>query len=202
MLTCLSDSLFKVDKLIVPKILQSQKIHETHLGTVRCKSRARRVLLWPGMSAQREDCCGLPGVWRTLQSKSKGAIGSNGISRSTLGEGWGRSFWAHQPPQHDHGWLFLKEAWHTYHLSWIIWQPRTSSPLSKVRSTDTEFQINDHRQRTSGCFYCICSIHDLLCYLTHNNQSLLSTSKQANRKKCTDCQTLVDEGDRSTQSAA
>ena len=39
-------------------MLQSQmleKIHETHLGIVRCKSRARRVLLWPGMSAQREE---------------------------------------------------------------------------------------------------------------------------------------------------
>ena len=64
-LTCLSDSLLKVDKLIVPKMHQLQmldKIHETHLGIVRCKSRARRVLLWPGMSAQREDCCSLPGV--------------------------------------------------------------------------------------------------------------------------------------------
>ena len=64
-LTCLTDSLLKVDKLIVPKMLQSEmleKIHETHLGIVRCKSRARRVLLWPGMSAHREDCCSLPGV--------------------------------------------------------------------------------------------------------------------------------------------
>ena len=56
--TCLSDSLPKVDKLIVPEMLQTQmleKIHETHLGIVRCKSRARRVLLWPGMSAQIEE---------------------------------------------------------------------------------------------------------------------------------------------------
>ena len=33
---------------------------------------------------------------------------------------------------------------------------------TKVRSPDMEFQINDHRQRTSGCFFCICSIHDWL----------------------------------------
>ena len=58
MLTCLSDSLLKVDNLIVPKMLQSEmleKIHETHLGIMRCKSRARRVSLWPGMSAQIEE---------------------------------------------------------------------------------------------------------------------------------------------------
>ena len=64
-LTCLSDSLLKVDKPTVPRMLQSEmlkKVHETHLGIVRCKSKARRVLLWPGMSAQREDCCSLPGV--------------------------------------------------------------------------------------------------------------------------------------------
>ena len=199
-LTCVSDSLLKVDKLIVPKILQSQKVHETHLGIVRCKSRARRVLLWPGMSAQREDCCTLPGVWRTLQSKSKGAIGSSGISRSTLGEGSEQIFLSWTATT-TWPWLTVSESGLTY-TSWITRQPRTSSPLSKVRSPDTEFQINDHRQRTSGCFCCICSIHDWLWYVTHNNQSLLSTSKQANRKNCKDCQTLADEGDRSTQSAA
>ena len=59
------------------------------------------------VSTDRRDCCSLPGVWRTLQSEPKGAIGSNGISRSSLG-----SFWAQQPPQPDHGWLLLKVAWH------------------------------------------------------------------------------------------
>ena len=41
----LSDSLLKVDKLIVPKVLQSEmlkNIYETPLGIVRCKSRARQ----------------------------------------------------------------------------------------------------------------------------------------------------------------
>ena len=57
-LACPSDSLLKVDKLIVPKTLQSEileKAHETHLGIVRCKSKARPVLLLPRMSAQREE---------------------------------------------------------------------------------------------------------------------------------------------------
>ena len=30
-------------------------IHETHLGTVRCKQKAREALHWPGMSAQIKE---------------------------------------------------------------------------------------------------------------------------------------------------
>ena len=29
--------------------------HGTHLGTVKCKQRAREALYWPGMSAQIEE---------------------------------------------------------------------------------------------------------------------------------------------------
>ena len=57
-LTCLDGLLFKGDKIIVPKTLQSEmleKIHETHLGIVKCKNRARQVLFWPGMSARIEE---------------------------------------------------------------------------------------------------------------------------------------------------
>ena len=32
-----------------------EKIHETHLGIVKCKNRARQVLFWPGMSARIEE---------------------------------------------------------------------------------------------------------------------------------------------------
>lgn len=52
-----SGLLFKSEKLIVPQQLRSQmldKIHESHLGMVKCKERARDVLYWPGMSAQIE----------------------------------------------------------------------------------------------------------------------------------------------------
>ena len=44
-LTCLDGLLFKGDKIIVPKTLQSEmleKIHETHLGIVKCKNRATK----------------------------------------------------------------------------------------------------------------------------------------------------------------
>ena len=57
-LTCLDGLLFKGDKIIVPKTLQSEmleKIHETHLGIVKCKNRARQVLFWPGMSARIKE---------------------------------------------------------------------------------------------------------------------------------------------------
>ena len=55
-LTCLDGLLFKGDKL--PKTLQSEmweKIHETRLGIVKCKNRARQDLFWPGMSARIEE---------------------------------------------------------------------------------------------------------------------------------------------------
>ena len=57
-LTCLDGLLFKGDKIIVPKTLQSEmleEIHETYLGIVKCKNRARQVLFWPGMSACIEE---------------------------------------------------------------------------------------------------------------------------------------------------
>ena len=57
-LTCLDGLLFKGDKLIVPETLQSvmlELIHETHLGIAKCKSSARQVLFWPGMSSQTEE---------------------------------------------------------------------------------------------------------------------------------------------------
>ncbi|KAK3107438.1 hypothetical protein FSP39_014641 [Pinctada imbricata] len=50
--------LYKGDRLIIPKSLQPEMlniIHQSHLGIVKCKSRAREVLYWPGMSSQIED---------------------------------------------------------------------------------------------------------------------------------------------------
>ena len=57
-LTCLDGLLFKGEKLIMPQTIKSEmleKIHETHLGTVKCKSRAGLVLFWPGMSSQIQE---------------------------------------------------------------------------------------------------------------------------------------------------
>lgn len=50
--------LFKSHKLIVPKSLRSDMlhiIHSSHLGISKCKSRAREILHWPGMSSEIED---------------------------------------------------------------------------------------------------------------------------------------------------
>lgn len=55
---CIDGLLYKGAKLIVPKALHSSmldKIHESHLGIVKCKARAREVFYWPGMSSQIED---------------------------------------------------------------------------------------------------------------------------------------------------
>ena len=50
--------LFKGSKLIIPKSMQQKMldiVHESHLGMVKCKSRARECMYLPGMAAQIED---------------------------------------------------------------------------------------------------------------------------------------------------
>ena len=57
-ISCLDGLLYKGPKLIIPKSMQSEMldiIHQSHLGIVKCKSRAREVLYWPGMSSQIEE---------------------------------------------------------------------------------------------------------------------------------------------------
>lgn len=57
-LSCPEGLVFKNSRLVVPERLRAemlQKIHEAHLGIVKCKDRARDVLFWPGMSKQIED---------------------------------------------------------------------------------------------------------------------------------------------------
>lgn len=53
-----SDGLmFKGNKLIVPTSMHKemlQVVHQGHLGIEKCKSRAREVLFWPGISSQIE----------------------------------------------------------------------------------------------------------------------------------------------------
>jgi hypothetical protein len=52
------DLLFIGDKLLVPLEMRKKMLsalHEGHPGIVRCKSRARGILYWPGMSQQIED---------------------------------------------------------------------------------------------------------------------------------------------------
>ena len=50
--------LFKGSKLIIPKSMHQKMldiVHESHLGMVKCKSRARECMYWPGIAAQIED---------------------------------------------------------------------------------------------------------------------------------------------------
>ncbi|KAL7851899.1 hypothetical protein SRHO_G00176840 [Serrasalmus rhombeus] len=53
-----SGLLFKAAKIIVPNQLRQEmlnRIHESHLGVVKCKERTRDILYWLGMSVQIED---------------------------------------------------------------------------------------------------------------------------------------------------
>ena len=57
-IACLDGLMFKGLKLIIPKTLRKEMlelVHETHLGTVKCKSRAREVMFWPSMSSDIEE---------------------------------------------------------------------------------------------------------------------------------------------------
>ncbi|XP_033731071.1 uncharacterized protein K02A2.6-like [Pecten maximus] len=57
-LSCIDGLLFKSHTIIVPKTLRREMlktIHSSHLGIVKCKSRARELLYWPGMSSEIED---------------------------------------------------------------------------------------------------------------------------------------------------
>ncbi|XP_028411133.1 uncharacterized protein K02A2.6-like [Dendronephthya gigantea] len=57
-LTYMHQLLFRNQKLIVPKVLRGEmlkRIHQAHLGIVKCKQRAREILFWPGMGNEIEE---------------------------------------------------------------------------------------------------------------------------------------------------
>ncbi|XP_033098534.1 uncharacterized protein K02A2.6-like, partial [Anneissia japonica] len=50
--------IFKGDRLFIPSVLRPdiiEKIHEGHMGIVKCRERARSSVYWPGLSRQIED---------------------------------------------------------------------------------------------------------------------------------------------------
>ena len=57
-ISCIDNLMFKGWKLIIPQTLRSEMlklVHESHLGVVKCKTRAREFMYWPGMMSQIED---------------------------------------------------------------------------------------------------------------------------------------------------
>lgn len=57
-ITCIDGLMFKGHKIIVPSRLQKEmldRIHSSHLGVVKCKSRARESLFWPGMTSSIQE---------------------------------------------------------------------------------------------------------------------------------------------------
>lgn len=57
-LTCSDGLLFNNWRIVLPQSLRAdmlQRIHESHLGIVKYKERARDVMFWPGMAKQIED---------------------------------------------------------------------------------------------------------------------------------------------------
>ena len=57
-LTVLDGIILKGNRIVVPPSMRSHMmnlIHESHLGIVKCKQRAREVLYWPNMNAEIEE---------------------------------------------------------------------------------------------------------------------------------------------------
>ena len=72
-ITTVDGLLFKGSKLIVPKASQKrmlEDIHDSHLGIVKCKSRARDVIFWPGMSSQIEEMVSKCAICAELQNSN------------------------------------------------------------------------------------------------------------------------------------
>ena len=57
-LAVLDGAIYRDMRIVIPPTMRPamlEIIHETHLGTVKCKQRAREALHWPGMSAQIQE---------------------------------------------------------------------------------------------------------------------------------------------------
>ncbi|XP_060085903.1 uncharacterized protein K02A2.6-like [Ylistrum balloti] len=64
--------IFKGMRIVIPPSLRSYMldlIHESHLGIVKCKQRAREVMYWPGMSAEIEVMIQNCGKCAEIQNK-------------------------------------------------------------------------------------------------------------------------------------
>ena len=56
-ISCVDRLLFKSHKLIIPESMRTEMlnlIHSSHLGIMKCKSRSKDVMYWPGMSKNIE----------------------------------------------------------------------------------------------------------------------------------------------------
>ncbi len=76
-LTCSDGLLFKSWRIVVPQSLRADmlaRVHESHLGIVKCKERARYVMFWPSMAKQIEDVvlmCAICNTFRRSNTKEK-----------------------------------------------------------------------------------------------------------------------------------
>ena len=64
------------------------KIHESHLGIVKCKERARDMLYWPGMSTHIEDVVSQCAVCNENKNSNPKEPLLPHTARKTMGEDW------------------------------------------------------------------------------------------------------------------
>ncbi|XP_061887621.1 uncharacterized protein K02A2.6-like isoform X2 [Entelurus aequoreus] len=73
-LTVVDDIVLKGSKFVIPYSLRKQmleKIHEGHLGEVKCKRRAREVMFWPRINQDISQTTASCGVCRTYRPKQQ-----------------------------------------------------------------------------------------------------------------------------------
>ena len=206
-LTCLDGLLFKGDKIIVPKTLQSEmleKIHETHLGIVKCKNRARQVLFWPGMSARIEEtvaACALcaehsranakePLIPMEIPERPWAKVGADLFEFNNQHYLLIVDYFSKGPEISKLDNLSAKNVI-SYTKSQIS---RNGIPDELISDNGHQFACEEFAQFVKNC-----AVREGLRHQTHNIQSLPPASKRASRKNCTNFQTLTGEGERPLQ---
>ena len=181
--------MFKGDKLIVPKPLQPEKlekIHEAYLGIVKCKSRIRQVLFWPGSHHR----------WKRLLQPARCV---QNIPEQTQRNHWS---WQRFP---DQPWakvgVALFELNNHYYLvkddNFSKWPEvsKLDNLTAKNVISDTKSQISRHGiseeviTDNGPQFACAVSAQftkDYICHQTYSIQSLSLTGKWTSRKNCKD----------------
>ena len=73
-LSVIDDLVFKGTKIVVPSGMRQamlHRIHEGHMGIVKCKQRARQLLFWPRMNGEIEDMVSTCEICQKMQNRNQ-----------------------------------------------------------------------------------------------------------------------------------
>ena len=73
-MTVMNGILFKGQRIIIPREMRPEmmkKLHESHMGIVKTKQRARDIMYWPGISSDIEEMIGHCETCKTFQKSNQ-----------------------------------------------------------------------------------------------------------------------------------